>query len=353
MNILHISRTMGQGGAEKVVYQLCNSCPSNINLFVASTGGNLADKLELNGVKQFIIPDIDKKNPFLMVKTIIILNRIIRKYNIDIIHSHHRMAAFYSRLLTFFNKKVKRVYTAHNVFYNKKKLLSFALNNSSIVAVGNGVKNNLVQIFNISADRVNIIYNSVEYPKRISKVDEISKLKKNTIIVAAIGRLSEQKGLDIFIKSISLCSNKVKALIVGDGQIKPQLLNLVNKLHLEDRVIFLGYRNDVLNIINSVDFVVLPSRWEGFPLTPIETFMMKKTIIATNIDGNNEIIKDQFSGLLFEKDNYVELSKKINLLSSDNKLRSNLENNAYNEYKKKYSYSTFINKYYKLYKSLR
>ena len=159
--------------------------------------------------------------------------------------------------------------------------------------------------------------------------------------------------MDIFIKSISLCSNKVKALIVGDGELKPQLLNLVNKLHLEDRVIFLGYRNDVLNIINSVDFVVLPSRWEGFPLTPIETFMMKKTIIATNIDGNNEIIKDQFSGLLFEKDNYVELSKKINLLSSDNKLRSNLENNAYNEYKKKYSYSTFINKYYKLYKSLR
>ena len=60
-------------------------------------------------------------------------NKIIKDEKIDVIHSHHRMAAFYSRVLGFFHKKLKRIYTAHNVFFNKKMLMRFSLKNSSIL----------------------------------------------------------------------------------------------------------------------------------------------------------------------------------------------------------------------------
>lgn len=85
---------MGQGGAEKVVYQLCKD-NKKATQFVASCGGKYVEELNKVGVKHIMIPDIDRKNPVLILKTIVILLRTIKKYKIDIVHSHHRMAAFY------------------------------------------------------------------------------------------------------------------------------------------------------------------------------------------------------------------------------------------------------------------
>ena len=125
MKVLHISRTMGQGGAEKVVYQLCVGNNSYESV-VASTGGYYLNDLANNNIKHYIIPDLNSKNPFLMIKTIFLLLKIIKEEKVNIIHSHHRMAAFYSRILCYF-VKASRVYTAHNVFYDKKVLLRFSL----------------------------------------------------------------------------------------------------------------------------------------------------------------------------------------------------------------------------------
>ena len=77
MKVLHISRTMGQGGAEKIVYQLCrdNSAEEQI---VVSCGGVYADKLEQDGIKQYKIPDLDNKNPFIMLKCLALIFTIVR-----------------------------------------------------------------------------------------------------------------------------------------------------------------------------------------------------------------------------------------------------------------------------------
>lgn len=354
MNILHISRTMGQGGAEKVVYQICTEKSDN-NMFVASTGGILGDELQKQGITQIIIPDIDKKSLLSILKTFLILKRSLRKYKIDVIHSHHRMAAFYSRIICLFNKNIKRVYTAHNVFYDKKNLLRFSLYGSKIIAVGNGVKENLITYYKIKSNLIEVIYNSVEKPQneKVAK-DEIFN-EKDKFFIGTIGRLSEQKGIDIFLKAMHevLKNNKnVYGLIIGDGELKSEMLSLTELLKIKDNIYFLGYRKDVLELIKKLDFVVLASRWEGFPLTPIETFMMGKTIIASNIAGNNEIIKDNINGLLFEKDNYIELSKKINYLLDNNEIKKRLENSAKIEYLEKYNYDVFIEKYNNLYKKL-
>ena len=354
MKILHISRTMGQGGAEKVVYQLCKD-NKDIEMIVASTGGIYEEELKNNKVKHYIIPDIDKKNPFLILKTLIILNNIVKKEKINIIHSHHRMAAFYSKIISLYNKKIKRVYTAHNVFYNKKQLLKFALKGSEIIAVGDGVKANLKNYFGIK-DNIETIYNSVEKKEKISKpTDIIFKNKEEKIYIGTIGRITEQKGMDIFIKALAELITKNKAIhgfIIGDGEDKEKLQNLVKDLNIEKNIIFLGYRKDVFDIANEMDFLVLSSRWEGFPLTPIEVFSIGKTIIATNIDGNNEIVNDKHNGLLFEKDNVTELKEKINYLIKEKKKRKELEKNALNTFESKFSYSIFIKKYHNLYKKL-
>lgn len=347
MNVLHISRTMGQGGAEKIVYQLC--CDNGEKNVIASIGGTYVDRLRKIGVSHYVIPDIDKKNPYLIFKTMLILNNIVRNENIEVIHTHHRMAAFYARLLQILNGKLKHVYTAHNVFYGKRSLMRFGLVNSKIIACGETVKENLIQEYGIDKKRVSLIYNAVDAPD-YNTVD-LSYDTQNRPCVCTIGRLSEQKGIDVFIKAIDIARKirpNILGLIIGDGEDKNYLMELTKRLGAEDNIKFLGFRSDVFALIRSVDFVALCSRWEGFPLTPIETFSMKKSIIVSNIKNNLEIIKDGYNGKVFKKDDYIDLAYKINEMFDVEK-RTDLEENAFLTYSEKYSYKQFIENYKKIY----
>ena len=351
MNILHISRTMGQGGAEKIVYQLCEN--NAHKQCVISTGGIYVNKLEKIGVKHFYMPDIENKRITLMIECFFKIFKVVKKQKIDIIHTHHRMAAFYARLICIICPKIKHVYTAHNIFSNRKALTRFSLKNATIVAVGKGVKNNLVNDYEILDERVNIIYNSIKKPKinhqKRNRVLE-DLLKNEKYLVGNIGRLTEQKGFDIFVKAISNVS-KINPNIVGVivGEDRKKIENTVISLHLEKNICFLGYQANIFEIIEQLNFIVLSSRWEGFPLTPIESFALGKTIIASDITGNKEIIIDGYNGILFKSENIEDLSEKILFLMENTKIKSELENQAQITYNNKFMYEVFLYKYQKLY----
>ena len=160
--------------------------------------------------------------------------------------------------------------------------------------------------------------------------------------------------MDVFISAIAQAVNEncnIYGVIIGDGELKDQLICQAQQLKIQNHILFLGYRSDVLELIPFMDFIVLASRWEGFPLTPIETFMMGKTIIASNISGNNEIIQDEKNGLLFQKDNVGDLAKKMLKLICDKDLKKQLEKNALKSYHDFYSYDVCIEKYMNLYKN--
>lgn len=355
MNILYLSRTMGQGGAEKVVYQLCKDSNGFQKKIVVSCGGSYVQNLEKIGVKHYLIPDLVSKNPVNIIRTLKILSKLIKTQRIEIIHTHHRMAAFYARILQFRFPRLKHVYTAHNVFYDKKNLLRFALSKAVIVACGVTVENNLVKFYRINPHKISLIYNSIEKPSNINSDDEIaSKLvpSNGKYYIGNIGRLSYQKGIDVFIRAISKVVKirpEVMGVIIGDGEEKDELIKLVQKLNIEKQILFLGYQRNVFPILRKMQFVVLSSRWEGFPLTPIETFACRKTIIVSNIKNNLEIVNPGINGLAFEKDNVDDLVQKILLMI---KRKSKLEGNAYLSYIKHFSYSKFIEEYDNVYKNL-
>lgn len=355
MKVLHVSRTMGQGGAEKIVYQLCRD-NKGCKQFVISCGGNYVEELEKIGVTHYMMPDIDNKNPVLMVKCLSTLLNVVRKEHIDIIHTHHRMAAFYGRIVCDLTD-AKCVYTAHNVFLNKRFLMRFSLRKSSVVAVGDGVKNNLINFYGILEKRIDVIYNSVKVNKTGEKQPLlIEKKASGQFLIGNIGRLTRQKGMDTFIHALKYVVKKYPntlGVIVGDGEDRKQLEALAKELDLTENIIFLGYQNNVLDIIEQLDFVVLSSRWEGLPLTPIETFSQEKTIIASDITGNNEIVVDGENGFTFKLDNVSELAKKMELLIEDRTLLQQLEKGAIYTYNQKYDYGRFITGYQNLYQRIK
>ena len=349
-NILHISRTMDIGGAERIVYQLSSDLKDEFDsVHVASTGGIWESELAAQGIQHHKILDIDSKNPLTVLKLLSSIRQIIKKNDISIVHTHHRMAAFYIRLLKFVYPKLTHVYTAHNVFKDKLPLYRFALKNAKRVAVGAAVNNNLKEDVGITDSKV--IYNGVILKETDNQVDDIVGYDGTKL--GCIARLSEQKGLTYLIEAMSLLTVKnIRLFIVGDGELRNELENKVEELHLQDSVTFLGYRKDIVECINSFDFCILPSVFEGFGLVAIEAFMNSKTLVATDIPGLNEVVTNE-NGILVPAQNPDALAGAIERLATDVPLRNRLAFHAKKTYEEKFSYSMFLENYRALYREIQ
>ena len=349
-NILHISRTMDIGGAERIVYQLSSDLKDEFDsVHVASTGGLWESELAAKGIQHHKILDIDSKNPLTVLKLLTSIRQIIKKNEITIVHTHHRMAAFYIRLLKLVHPKLIHVYTAHNVFKDKLPLYGFALKNAKSVAVGEAVNKNLKEDVGITDSSV--IYNGVIFKETDNKVDEI--VNSDGIKLGCIARLSEQKGLIYLIDAMSLLTIKdIRLFIVGEGELREELENKVKELDLQDSVIFLGYRKDIVECINSFDFCVLPSVFEGFGLVAIEAFMNSKTLVATDIPGLNEVVTNK-NGVLVPAKDSAALASAIDKLATDATLRQELASQAKKDYENKFSYPLFLENYRELYRELK
>lgn len=346
-NILHLSRTMEHGGAEKVVCQLCQDIKATH--FIASCGGVHVEPLNEIGVKNFWIPDMDGKNPVDILKTIFILTKIIKTHRIDVIHSHHRMAAFYARLLQFWFPKLKHIYTSHSIFTGKRWLLKFALSKAKVIACGDTVKQNLINEYKIK--EVLVIYNSVTRSKVVDCDNKVinCEVNKGSYLIGNIGRLTEQKGIDVFIKAIAIVATKkcnVKGVIIGDGEYREELEKLVKELNMRDNIIFLGFQENIFSLIKQMEFIISSTRREGFPLVPIETFSAGKTIIVSDIENNLEIVESGKNGLSFKKDDIEDLAEKIEMMMEN---KEYYEKNAKKSYDERFSYEKFVSDYEKVY----
>lgn len=136
------------------------------------------------------------------------------------------------------------------------------------------------------------------------------------------GRLSKEKGLENFIKVLSKIKKDFKFYIAGSGPEENNLKRLVEKLYLEDKIKFLGFYNDskkeeLETLIKSAQFIVIPSIWyENCSLSILEAMSFSKTILASNIGGNSELVQNNINGILYN--NETELIDALNKLI-DNK----------------------------------
>lgn len=356
-NVLIFPRTMGQGGTENVVLQICEILQPLVNrIIVCSCGGVNVDKLTRMGIKHYEIPDIEGKSLSTLISVSKRLLHIVKTENITIIHTHHRMAAFYVSLLGLY-KKCYFLNTAHNTFYNKKLLTKFAYKHANIVACGEMVKKNLVEFFALPDEQVTVIHNAVKpFAGPVVEDPLIKKLRKDgCFIIGNIGRLSEQKGMEYYIQAVPDVLQKhpeARFLIIGSGEREIDLRNLVKQLGIEEAVYFTGYRSDIQNLMSQLDLVVLSSLWEGLPLTPIEAFSVGKTIVATAVDGTVEIVEDGKSGILVHPTNSQEIAEKISWMIEHPKDKKIMESFAASRFENVFSFSNLRDNYMDYYKSL-
>lgn len=342
---------MNIGGAQRVLVDLAKNM-KNIDkeVIVITDKGPMIREIEEFGIKHYLLP-LKSKKPQNVIRAIRGLLRIIKEEEIDIVHSHHR---YITMLLNMIKPiiKVPIVHTEHNVFPDKN-LVNFRGKN--IIAVSNMVSQHLISI-GVKSESIQVIQNGIYIDNSRSKYDlrEELELPKDTIIIGVLARLVKEKGHEFMINSIKdliLRNKQVKVIFIGDGPERSNIENLISRLGLNDNIILLGNRSDVKNILDCINFFVLPSFYEGLPMSILEIMSKGKVVIATDVGGNKEVIINNFNSFLINSNNSKELYSKTKYCIDNINSLKDIEINALKTIKEKFSIERVMeehNKYYKI-----
>ena len=174
-------------------------------------------------------------------------------------------------------------------------------------------------------NKIEIVRNGINLEDMKSTIDFKKKYKINHDYFLFLGRYHEVKGLDTLLYAINLIKNHAlmsttKLVIMGvDFGFEKKMLCMIKEMNLNNTVKIINNppREDVLSAYNESKFLVLPSRWELSPLTPLEGFAFKKPTISTKAHGIPYTLHDKKDSILIEPENFEELSHVIVELLND------------------------------------
>jgi glycosyltransferase involved in cell wall biosynthesis len=173
--------------------------------------------------------------------------------------------------------------------------------------------------------------------------------------LGAVGRLTHQKGFEFLIKAIPLIKDSyphIELWLIGDGELHNSLQKLAVELGVAEQVKFLGFRDDVPQLLKKFNLVVLPSLYEGLPFWLLEAMLAAKPIVATDALGINDVISSGHDGLLVAVSNPSALSEAICRLLSNKELAHTLGEQARQTVLTEYSLDRMINETTKVYLEL-
>jgi glycosyltransferase involved in cell wall biosynthesis len=276
IRVLQIINSLHAGGAEALlknfVLQMRKNKKMQIEICVLYSNGIFKKEIKNKGIS---IWDLGLKSKY-DLRGIIKLISLINRGKYSIVHVHLFPANLFGSLASLFlPKNIKFIFSEHNV-YNRRRLFKiFTILDTfiysryyKIICVSKQVQVALIEWLPKLKRKIIVISNAVPVPD----LSNWSPIKKYDILF--VGRLTKAKGVDILLKAINILKEKyqmeIKAAIVGEGYLEEELKGLVVKLGLEKEVEFLGVRRDIERLMKSTQVFVLPSRWEGLPLTILE-----------------------------------------------------------------------------------
>ena len=355
-NILLLVPRMNIGGAESYVALVARSLKSlGYNVFIASAGGALAVELQKEGIKHFFLP-------IRLSKYIsgILLKRIIKKYNIEIIHANSEAAGIVAvKTRNKYKLDIPIVYTAHGVLPAKVKDIINQVD--KIIAVSEFSRKSAIKE-GFLAEKIQVIYNGVDTDKFKPNRQNKNLLRKKynipqeaftMIIVSRIKNLrnkGHQHLLDV-LKNYEV-SKKWHLVVIGKGKGFGDLKKKIKEYHLQDRVHLLGHKTDVENYEEMADVVVLPSYFETFGLVLAEGMAMEKPAVAFKVGGVPEVIEDNKTGFVVDYDNDDELVAKLAILAKTPDLCKQMGINARKKVVKDFANEIMIKKLEVIYESL-
>jgi glycosyltransferase involved in cell wall biosynthesis len=326
MKVVHIINSLASGGAEKL---LLDTLP------IYKSKGIEVDLLVLNGTTSPFMKALKEKgcsiyslglnseyNPIQIFKLI----PFLKKYNIAHVHLFpSQYWVVLAKLLSF--SKIKLIYTEHSTSSRRTRSRLFKYIDpffyrqyDTIICISEKVCDVVKEHTGLPSSKIEILHNGVSLEKfKNSGTKDLQEFfpnsDSNIKTLIQVASFKEPKDQMTLIKALHYLSEDVKLVLVGEGKLQEECKVLAHTLNVEKRVLFLGLRMDVSQLLKTADVVVLSSKYEGLSLSSIEGMASGKPFIASDVPGLQEIVGG--AGVLFKQGDARDLANKIERLLTD------------------------------------
>ena len=345
---------LNTGGVEEIILtcaRLLDKKKFSITVICLEEGVVSDEIAQITGVELIPIPTRSR------FKRFVHLWLLARNRRPQIIHNH---ACWYGLIIGFLVGS-KRVETIHNMYHwfswhEKIRYSLYLMLADKVIAVAEEIKKFTLFSFPfINEKKFEVIYNGVDEQKFMHLSEPLTirselNIPPDAPIIGFIGRLTEQKGVRYLLEAAALlkitCPG-IYMVIVGDGVLSEDLQRLSKSLDLSN-VIFAGFQRDVKKYLCMLDVLVLPSLFEGLPVTLLEAMAAGVPSIASRVGGVPEVLEDGVTGFLVEPKQVNLLAQTIERLVKSPE-RWAMRSAAKELFKKKFSASTMIKRTEDLY----
>lgn len=366
LNICHIVLSLEIGGLEKVVSTLAIEQIErgyNVNILCLDDIGILGSQLLKKGIEVTCL----KRNPgFLDFQTVFKIKKILRQNRIDIIHTHNVEPYIYGIIPTMFFSNIKSIHTQHGLPENfnllKKYFLKFTgLFLNQFISVSDTAAEYAITNGWISSNKVDVIINGIDTDSFVcnSKNKSIYRKELNipddSLVLVTVSRIEYVKDHMSMVKQFLVVTRKtsnVYLIIVGDGSLKNELSEFVNKNNLSTRIIFTGMQTDIKKFLQLADIFIMTSLSEGISISLLEAMSSNLIPIVTPVGGNTQIVENNKCGFFIDIKQQDALYNLINDLKNNIKLSVTISSNAREKVLKNFSKNTMVNNYVAHYERL-
>ncbi|MCM8795289.1 MAG: glycosyltransferase family 4 protein [Candidatus Omnitrophica bacterium] len=351
------------GGAQRSVACLIEGLDkSEFELELAcGKGGPLIERLK-DKIKIRIVPSLVRNfHPLKDIVAFVSLLLIIRRKKFEIVHTHSTKAGILGRLAAHLCGVPLIIHTFHGfgfevetslikrfVFYCVEKF--FSRITDIYIVVGRGLCKYLGKF---CAEKLKIIYHGIDFKALDARKNkEDLGIDSEKFCIGFVGRIERQKGIPYLLEAIRILKSYRKdfiVLVVGSGRLLEKMKKLAKRKGIEDMVLFLGHRDDTIELMRCMDIFVLPSLSEGVPYVILEAMFLKKAIVATDVGGISEFIQNEKTGILVKPKDHLGIYQGIRRLMEDKSLSLRLGEEANKAVYPKMAIEKMIEEYQNLY----
>ena len=320
IKLLHVITHLPIGGAQdNTLYtvELLNKDKYDISLSCNLNGDLVSRAKKVKHLKLYDVPNLRREVSIINdIRAFLYLYKLIKKENFTIIHTHSSKAGFLGRVAAMLNKTPIVIHTIHGFAFHdymnsfKKNIFIYLEKLSAkwthgLVTVSNLNKKKVVDLGIAPIEKLKNIYSGIDLTLFINeKNDQFRKelnLDSNHLLLGSVGRLSNQKDPITMIEAFCIVIKRFPSAhltLVGDGELRDEILIKIDQLQLNGRVHLTGNKNDPWKIYHSLDLFIMSSIYEGLGRSITEALSCGVPVVCTSVEGVPEIVRDNETGIL-------------------------------------------------------